>query len=131
MTSSAVIWSGALQSAATLLAGVAGARWGIDQPGGDAAWGGSAAGTARRVVSLPPTSSWSYPTIARRVSPRPRKPPGDGWIANASSMPLRRRHVVAIEEPDPEELARDLETLRLRGSGGGRLIKTGHGATEV
>jgi hypothetical protein len=56
MTSPAIIWSAALQSAATLLAGSAGgARWGIDQPGDDAAWPGSAgpvAGTAARVVEL-------------------------------------------------------------------------------
>jgi hypothetical protein len=56
MTSSAKIWSAALQSAATLLAGSSGgARWGIDQPGGDVAWPGSAdpiAGTAGRLVEL-------------------------------------------------------------------------------
>jgi hypothetical protein len=56
MTSSASIWSAALQSAATLLAGSAGgARWGVDEPRGDAPWPGSigaTAGTARRVVEL-------------------------------------------------------------------------------
>ena len=50
----AVIWSGALQAAAAILAGRGdAARWGIDQPAEDAAWGGSAgANTARRVVEL-------------------------------------------------------------------------------
>jgi hypothetical protein len=56
MTSSSAIWSAALQSAATLLAGSAGgARWGIDQPADDAAWPGTAgpmASTAARVVEL-------------------------------------------------------------------------------
>jgi hypothetical protein len=56
MTKSAAIWSAALQSAATLLAGSAGgARWGIDQPGDDAAWPGSArpmASTAGQIVEL-------------------------------------------------------------------------------
>jgi hypothetical protein len=56
MTSPAIIWSAALQSAATLLAGSAGgARWGIDQPSDDAAWPGSTgpvASTAGRVVEL-------------------------------------------------------------------------------
>ena len=49
----AVIWSGALQASATVLAG-AGARWGIDDPT-STAWGpsaGSVAGVARRVVEL-------------------------------------------------------------------------------
>jgi hypothetical protein len=55
MTSSAAIWSGALQASAILLTGgVDGARWGIDQPGGEylAAPLGQRAGTARRVVEL-------------------------------------------------------------------------------
>jgi hypothetical protein len=56
VTSSAIIWGAALQSAATLLAGSAGgARWGIDQPSDDAAWPGAAgpmASTAGRVVEL-------------------------------------------------------------------------------
>jgi hypothetical protein len=56
MTSSADIWRAALQSAATLLAGSpGGAPWGIDQPGDDAAWPGSAgpmASSAGRVVNL-------------------------------------------------------------------------------
>jgi len=50
MTSSAVIWSGALQASATLLAREFSARWGIDQPGtADAAWPPS---QPRRFVEL-------------------------------------------------------------------------------
>ena len=52
---SAAIWSGALQASATLLTGgVDGARWGIDQAGGEylGAAPGERAGTARRVVEL-------------------------------------------------------------------------------
>jgi hypothetical protein len=55
MTSSAVIWSGALQAAATLLAGgTHGTRWGIDQPRDDAwpASGDQMASAAYRVVEL-------------------------------------------------------------------------------
>ena len=52
----AVIWSGALQAAAAILAGRGdAARWGIDQPAEDGAWGGSASqmpNTARRLVEL-------------------------------------------------------------------------------
>ena len=51
MTSSAIIWSGALQASATLLAREAGARWGIDQPGGEYL-PDQKAGTARRMVEL-------------------------------------------------------------------------------
>ena len=56
MTSSALIWSAALQSSATLLAGGhGGMHWGVDEPSSDAAWPrstGAMAGTARRVVEL-------------------------------------------------------------------------------
>jgi hypothetical protein len=47
----AVLWSGALQAAAAVLAGAGDrARWGIDDPAG---WGASVgANTARRVVEL-------------------------------------------------------------------------------
>jgi hypothetical protein len=52
----ALIWSGALQAAAVILAGRDdAARWGIDQPAENAAWDGSAGhagNTARRVVEL-------------------------------------------------------------------------------
>ena len=55
MTSSAVIWAGALQASAILLTGgVEAARWGIDQPGGEylATSPGQRGSTARRVVEL-------------------------------------------------------------------------------
>ena len=56
MTTSALIWSAALQSSATLLAGGhGGMHWGVDEPSRDAAWPRSTvamAGTARRVVEL-------------------------------------------------------------------------------
>jgi hypothetical protein len=85
MTSSAIIWSAALQSAATFVAGSAGgARWGIDQLSGDVAWAGSAGpptSTAGRVVELAVHIVLETPTIPKPESHRPRKRPGDGSTA--------------------------------------------------
>ena len=74
---SAAMWSGALQAAATILAGRGdAARWGIDQPADDTAWGGSAdqmANTARRVVELAAHIILELPDDAESGLPRAKE----------------------------------------------------------
>jgi hypothetical protein len=83
----AVIWSGALQAAAAILAGRGDAgRWGIDQPAEDGAWSGSASqmpNTARRVVELAAHIILELPDDPESGLPR-AKEAAQRWITSRS-----------------------------------------------
>ena len=81
----AAIWSGALQAAATILAGRGdAARWGIDDPAG---WGASAgANTARRVVELAAHIILELPDDAESGLPR-AKEAAQRWLKSRALRP--------------------------------------------